>query len=130
MLRSQSDSLPFEIIIEECTFEHWPALHSFAFGEWQDKWIIITGRINGLHGFDPETAFPMEGANDQIWILDPVTGTSVGTDMTALDSSLISPLKSTNTQYIQIDWHLYIFGGYGYDEALEKYITFPTIIAV
>ena len=47
---SQDNGIPFAINIEEITYEDWPGLHSFAFGEWDDYWVFIGGRLNGLHG--------------------------------------------------------------------------------
>ncbi|MBP8249782.1 MAG: hypothetical protein KAX72_06740, partial [Chitinophagales bacterium] len=50
-LLSQVTAPPFTITLEEVTYSDWPGIHSFALGEWDGRWLIMTGRTGGLHGF-------------------------------------------------------------------------------
>ena len=49
-----------------------PRLHSFAWAQWNGKWIFIAGRMGGYHGVGAEEAdFPRDHANAKIWVVDP-----------------------------------------------------------
>ena len=52
-LSAQTGEKPYSITLEEVTWADWPGLHSFVKGEWDGRWIIMTGRTGGLHGFLP-----------------------------------------------------------------------------
>ena len=69
-LLSQVTAPPFTITLEEVTYSDWPGIHSFALGEWDGRWLIMTGRTGGLHGFLPPTPFPIIDANKQIHLFD------------------------------------------------------------
>jgi hypothetical protein len=49
-----------------------PRLQSFAWAQWDGKWIFIGGRTGGYHGVGGKDAdFPRAGANEKIWVVDP-----------------------------------------------------------
>src|SRR5689334_1583847 len=49
-----------------------PRLQSFAWAQWEGKWIFIGGRTTGYHGVGGQEAdFPRSGANDRIWMVEP-----------------------------------------------------------
>ena len=54
-----------------------PAVHSGAFGAYDQKWFFIGGRKNGLHGFQSPFAFPQNKINDKIYITDPISDQSL-----------------------------------------------------
>lgn len=122
--------LPFTLELEEATRPEIPGLHSFAFAEWQGWWVVIGGRINGLHGFFPFTAFPENGANTSVRLIDPETGDLYSYEVGTLGVRYPDALKSTNPQYTQDGEILYIAGGYGKESAGGKFVTFPTLTAV
>src|SRR5437868_4328026 len=50
-----------------------PTLHSYAVGEYDGKWLFVTGRTNGLHGFNgtiPDENFPPASQNGEVWVMD------------------------------------------------------------
>ena len=50
-----------------------PRLHSYAVGHYDNKWMMISGRTNGLHGFDIfdlDANFPAQSRNTEVWVLD------------------------------------------------------------
>ena len=47
--------------------------HSFAFASVGSKWLIIGGRINGLHGLNANDPFPQEFANNNIVVINDNT---------------------------------------------------------
>ncbi len=129
-LRAQIAEVPFSIELEEVTWSDWPGLHSFAIGEWDNRWLIICGRTGGLHGFLPPNPFPIIEANNLIRMFDPVSGEQWSANTFSLSDDLRDQLRSTNTQFFQRDKYLYIIGGYGKDTLTDVFITFPTLIAV
>src|SRR5919204_421455 len=49
-----------------------PHLQSFAWAQWDGKWIFIAGRTGGYHGVGQgEVDFPRAKANQKIWVIDP-----------------------------------------------------------
>lgn len=121
---------PFSIELEEQTVASWPGLHSFAFGQWDGKWVFIAGRTNGLHGFFLATGFPPAHANKHIWVMDPVTSDYWSYDVEQLPLSLAEVLQSTNGQYTQNGQYLYHTGGYGKSLQSADFITYPTLTAI
>lgn len=132
-LRSQAQSptsLPFLMELQEVTFPEWPALHSFAFAQWDGYWIMVAGRSNGLHGFFPFTGFPESSANKYIWVLDSESGDKWSYDVTQLPTHLADALLVTNPQFVQTGQKLYILGGYGKESTSGDFITFSKMTAL
>lgn len=127
---TQTDDLPFSIELEDISFDNWEGLHSFAFAEWNDLWIFVGGRTNGLHGFFLATGFPVSSANDAIFVMDPSTGEVWTYDVNLLTDRLTEVLRATNGQYIQSGNFLYITGGYGKSIITDKFVTFPTLTSI
>lgn len=127
---AQTEGVPFSISLEEITYEHWPALHSFAYGTWEGRWILAGGRTDGLHSFLPPDVFPVSQANTNIIMLDPETGDVWYKSVSALLPAYADQLKSTNPQYVQVGKYLYFMGGFGLDSASGNKITFPSMIAI
>jgi hypothetical protein len=122
--------LPFSLELEDVTQDELPGLHSFAFAHWGQWWVVIGGRIGGLHGFFPFTAFPENEANANIFLIDPETGEYHTFFVDNLNVPFKDPLKSTNPQYTQDGAVLYITGGYGKQQSTGDFITFPVLTAV
>lgn len=125
-----SQTPPFTLEIEEATYSDWPGLHSFAFGEWDGKWVIMAGRINGLHGFFSFTAFPESSANANIWVMDVKTGDTWSFDVNNMPDPIAGPLLATNPQFVQQGKYLYIIGGYGKNTGVDDFITWSSLLAV
>jgi hypothetical protein len=129
-LLGNAAELPFTLELEETTQDELPGFHSMAFGRWNGWWVIIAGRIGGLHGFFPFTAFPDNEANTSIWILDPENGESRQISVDDLTVPFKNPLKATNPQYTQYGDDLYLTGGFGKDATTGNFRTFPTLTVV
>ncbi len=122
-------AVPFELELVETTMPSAPGLHSFAFAQHQGRWLFVSGRTNGLHGF-AVNPFPLPFANNDLWVMNPETREVWSASLDALPDSLADPLRSTNTQYAQVGESLYVFGGYGHSNAEDRKITFPTLTAL
>jgi len=113
------------ITLEEMTIPSFPKFHSSAVGFYDGKWVIIGGRTNGLHGFYPPFAFPANGVQNQIHVVDPETGSVWSSGLDSLPQPLKEQFSSSNMQHCVKGNKLYISGGYGYSETVDEYITFP-----
>ncbi len=129
-LSAQTGAKPYTITLEEVTWTDWPGLHSFAKGAWDGRWLLMSGRTGGLHGFLPPNPFPVNEANNKIYMFDPVSGEHWSVFTNTLPDVMSDQLRSTNAQYFQRDKHLYIIGGYGKDTLTDILITFPNLLAV
>lgn len=119
-----------DLWLEEMTIPGFPAFHSGAVGHHDGKWIIMAGRTNGMHGFYPPFAFPGNGRQLNVYVVDPVQGSvwSVPNDDIA-DLRIREQLSSSNMQFAQKGDKLYITGGYGYMGAIDDFTTFPYLTA-
>jgi hypothetical protein len=113
-----------------------PTLQSFAFGVYNNEWVLVAGRTNGLHNFtnDGFQNFPPAYQNTFIWVIDPATQETWSralTDPTAgLTQAQIDELSATNTEFAQIGDRLYIAGGYVYDSTADNFTTYDTLTAL
>jgi hypothetical protein len=115
-----------DLWLEETNIPGFPAFHSGAVGQHEGKWIIMAGRTNGMHGFYPPFAFPGNGRQLNVYVVDPEEGNiwSVPNDGIT-DVRIREQLSSSNMQFAQRNDKLYITGGYGYMNAIDDFTTFP-----
>jgi len=109
-----------------------PTLQSYAVGTYNEQWVFLAGRTNGLHNFtsDGLINFPPASQNRDIWVVDPVTKQSWSRPLAASDLSdpAKNALSATATQYIQQNSTLYVAGGYLYADS--EFTTYNTLTAV
>lgn len=107
-----------------------PAVHSGAIAQYDGKWLLIGGRENGLHGFQPAFAFPSNGINDRIYVVDPYADQVWSASAVPLPIDIVEPITSSNIPHYQDDTLLYLAGGYGWKGSANDYVTFPTLTRV
>ncbi len=113
-----------------------PTLQSFASGIYNDQWVLIAGRTNGLHGFSDDglANFPPRYQNTDVWVIDPVSketwSRSLNDTSSGLTSSEIDSLSSTNTESYQDGNTLFIVGGYVYSRAINNFTTYNALSAI
>lgn len=119
-----------EIWVEEEVFPDFPAFHSGAVAQHGGKWIFLGGRTNGMHGFYPPFAFPNNGKQNRIYVVDPDNGSvwSVPTD--SLPVNTREQVTSSNMQFATHNGKLYLVGGYGYHGLIDDFTTFPYLTSV
>jgi len=127
-LFSQKD--PFGIHIEPMTITGLGGLQAYAFGQDSGKWLIIGGRLDGLHRRQPFAAFDIAGNNNQLIVVDPATQQQWSAPLSSLSVALQEQLSSTNMEFHQTGNYLYIIGGYGYHAATASRKTFDKLTAV
>ncbi len=121
----------FNIELEPMTITNTPGIHSYSWGITDDgKWIIIGGRIDGLHRRQPWAAFLEADNNKYVFVIDPVNEQTWSSDLSALSPSMYEQLQSTNQEFYQRDTTLYIFGGYGFSTTNNDHITYPNLTAI
>lgn len=129
-LQLHAQSSPFSIQIEPLTIPNVGGLQSYAFGQHDGKWLIIGGRLDGLHRRQPFASFDVAGHNNQLIVIDPNTQQKWSASLASLPVGMQEQLSSTNMQFIQTGDFLYIAGGYGYSNTAGDHITYKNLTAV
>jgi hypothetical protein len=127
-LTAQSD--PFQIHLEPITIDSLPGLQAYAWGQHDGKWLVVGGRIDGLHRRQPWATFNPDGRNTQLYVVDPVHGKIRTAPLTSLSVPLQDQLSSTNMEFHQEGNFLYLVGGYGHSETVDSKVTYAMLTAI
>jgi hypothetical protein len=125
-----SQTAPFNIHIESMNISGLGGLQAYAFGQHNGKWLVVGGRLDGLHRRQPFAAFDIAGNNNQIIVIDPVSQQKWTAPITSLSVALQEQLSSTNMEFHQEGNYLYIIGGYGYSTSAAARKTFDNLTAI
>jgi hypothetical protein len=131
-----SNGVPFSIQIDQAAFSLPSGLQSYVVGTYGGKWLLLAGRIGGLHGFNSGTNnFPPDEQNTTIFVVDPTAQTVATRSLTNLVESgmtqtQIDLLSVTAPQWCQSKDILYMSGGYGVDESGTNYTTKDALTAI
>lgn len=123
-------TFPFDIQLEPVEISDLPGLHSFAHAQHDGQYLIVGGRLDGLHARQPFRSFPASQNNTEIFVISPERQTLQRVSITGLPVDLAEQLQSTNMNYFQDGDILYIIGGYGYSAQNGDHITFPFLTAI
>ena len=121
---------PFDIYIEPINITDLGGLQAYAFGQHNNKWLIVGGRLDGLHRRQPFASFNVAGNNNQLIVIDPVAQQKWTAPLTSLSVPLQEQLSSTNMEFHQDGNFLYVIGGYGYNNATASRKTFGNLTAI
>lgn len=111
-------------------------IQSYIHGTYRNKWLLITGRVDGLHGFveDSTNNFPAQLQNTTIFVIDPLKGKTYTRSLLDPESGLtqeqIDVLSATAAQGYQSGKTLYITGGYGFNSATGRPDTKNALTAI
>ncbi len=134
---------PFKVEATEdasADFPGVPRLQSFAWAQWDGKWILIAGRNGGYHGVGQgDVDFPRAKSNQEIWVIQP-PGADPAKEPAKVYSfpiaelpASLNPIKdqwvATNLLHFQDKDTLYLVGGYGQNSAGDM-VTFPLVSSV
>ena len=125
-----SQTTPFNIYIEPMNISGIGGLQSYAFGQHNGKWLVVGGRLDGLHRRQPFASFDIAGNNNQIIVIDPISQQKWTAAITSLSIGLQEQLSSTNMEFHQEGNYLYIIGGYGYNNSSAMRKTFDNLTAI
>lgn len=121
----------FSVDIEPIIIPNAPGIHSYSVGKTDDqKWVVLGGRVDGLHQRQPFAAFLDQDNNKNVFVIDVTTNQVWSSDISVLAPSIYEQLKSTNQEFYQRDTMLYIIGGYGFSATANDHITFPNVTAI
>jgi len=120
----------FQIVLEPLTINGLEGLQTCVVGRHEGKWLILGGRLDGLHRRQPWATFDEEGQNKQLMVVDPVAMKKWSAPLTSLPVSLQEQLSSTNMEFFQEGDYLYVIGGYGFSKSSDDHITYPNLTAV
>jgi hypothetical protein len=120
----------YKIQLDEVQIQNLGGLQSFAHANSGSKYLIIGGRLDGLHRRQPFASFDVSGHNNQLIVVDPSNLQVSKKPLQGLSASIVEQLSSTNMQYVQEGDYVYIFGGYGYSSTAADHITYPYVTAI
>ena len=121
----------FTIQVEPFSINKAPKIQSYSIGKTSDgKWLILGGRIDGLHKRRPFEAFLKKENNTSIFVIDPIANKTWKADLSSLPISIFEQLQSTNQEFQQRGNTLYVIGGYGYSKTKRNHITYPNLTAI
>ena len=127
---SIAQTAAFNLYIEPFDVPNVGGIQAYAFGQLNGKWLIIGGRLDGLHRRQPFASFDIAGNNNQLLVIDPQTAQKWSAPISSLPVSIQEQLSSTNMEFYQSGNFLYIIGGYGYNSATASRKTFENLTAV
>ena len=126
----QAQSDPFQIHLEPLPIQGLPGIQAYAWGQHDGLWLIIGGRIDGLHRRQPWATFNPEGRNTHLTVVDPVHEKIWTAPLTTLSIPLQDQLSSTNMEFHQEGNMLYIIGGYGHSQTVDAKVTYAMLTAI
>lgn len=121
---------PFAIAIEPVEIEGLAGIQSYAFGQADGKWLIVGGRLDGLHRRQPWAAFDVAGHNTRLFVVDPADRQVWTAGLDALPPAIAEQLSATNIAFHQQGDQLYCVGGYGYSATLGDHTTYDKLTAI
>lgn len=104
--------------------------HSFAYAQHDGKWLILGGRLDGIHARQPFNAFPENQNNKEAFVIDYENHTFWSVNLDVLPVSIFEQMQSTNMNFYQVEDTLYFIGGYAYSNTEQDHITFPSMTTI
>ena len=121
----------FTVEIEPLIIVNAPSVHSFSWAKTTDgKWIVIGGRVDGLHQRQPNVSFLENDNNKSVYVIDPVANKTWSTTINVLQASIFEQLQATNQEFYQKENTLYIIGGYGFSTTENDHVTYDKLTAI
>lgn len=121
---------PFQLSLTPLTIENLPGVQSFVFGQHEGKWLIIGGRLDGLHLRQPPFTFDIPGHNTNFMVVDPESGQFWMAPTDNLPESHREQLSATNMLFHQEGNTLFAVGGYGFSPTAADHTTYPYLTAI
>lgn len=129
-LSGQTPGFPFELLVQPFTHQGFPGVHSFAFGQLGNEYVLVGGRLDGIHARQPFNAFPFASANQKAYVFNFETGQTWESNLNSLPTDVVEQLSSTNLNFAQSSDSLVIVGGYGFSATANNHITHPRITLI
>jgi hypothetical protein len=130
MLLGQAQNFDYKIHLEPIAIDGLDGTHSYAFATYNNEWLIVGGRKDGLHARQPFNAFPASFNNTSLMVINIDNQAVYSDDLNALSTNIKEQLQSTNMCFHQVEDTLYIAGGYAFSETAQDHITFPYLTTI
>jgi hypothetical protein len=121
---------PFALQISETAIAGLPGLQSYAVATHEGLWLLLGGRLDGLHRRQPWASFDQAGHNTTAWVLNPLTGQVWSRSLSELAPDLAEQLSATNPCFHQDGESLHWVGGYGYSPSRDEHLTYPALVVL
>ena len=124
-----AQSFPFDVHLKTHNINNAPAIQSYSIGTHNGMWMVMGGRIDGLHQRQPWQSFNAAGENLSIYVIDPDSNYVWSAPLSGFNNdSLEAQLKATNPNFHQEGDYLTVIGGYGLLN--NVHITHPRITVI
>lgn len=120
----------YHLNLQAETISELPGMQSYSFAQHNGDWLIVGGRIDGLHRRQPFAAFDEPGKNINIYVVNPSEKKVYTANLTGLSAGIAEQLGATNHNFIQKGNNLIITGGYGYSPTALDHKTFDGLISI
>lgn len=127
---ARSQHYGYDVLLKPIDVPELGGLQSYAYGSNGDDWLILGGRLDGLHRRQPFASFDPEWNNLHISVINPKIKKVWSKSTMELPADLKEQLASTNMQFCQRGNHLILTGGYAYSESAGDFITFPFLTVI
>lgn len=128
-LQAQS-TFDYQVQLTPINIPNMPGIHSFAHAQHNNKWVIIGGRLDGIHARQPFNAFPSANNNTTIYVIDSATQQLWSASVNSLATGLREQLQATNFNFFQDNDTLYIAGGYAFSASANDHKTFDNLTSI
>lgn len=119
-----------DVILEPLEIDGLGGVQSFAFGQSEGKWLVLGGRLDGLHRRQPFASFDIAGHNTDLIVIDPKEKKHWRVSNNVLPVPIREQLSATNLEFHQQGDMLYVVGGYGFSSTSNDHITYPYLCAI
>lgn len=127
---SAQSTFDYQVQLNPIILPNFPGIHSYAFAQHQGKWLLIGGRVDGIHARQPFNAFPASSNNTAICVVDIAANQFWSASLNMLPTALKEQLQATNFNFYQDNDTLYIIGGYAFSATANDHITFDKLTSV
>lgn len=130
LLSISQPAFNYSISVDPINVEGLSGIHSYAYATSGSKWLLIGGRLDGLHARQPFNAFPENQNNTELIVIDSETWQWWSRTIDEMEEPLREQLQSTNMNFAQLGDTLYIAGGYAFSSSANDHITFPQFTSI
>ena len=120
----------FEVSLSPIEIDGLGGLHSYAVGVDNGEWLLVGGRLDGLHQRQPFASFSADGKNQDLIVVNPSQNTIWRAPLSSLPVTIAEQLASTNMQAYQTGNKLLCTGGYAFSPTVGDHITFPYLTII
>lgn len=127
---ASSQSTSVNVVLEPVEIEGLGGVQSYAAGQSEGRWLILGGRLDGLHRRQPFASFDIAGHNTSLIVIDPEEKNLWRVSNSVLPVPVREQLSATNLEFYQDGDMLYVVGGYGFSNTSNDHITYPYLCAI